>query len=281
MAAPMAAQAINRDRREYGSVDPEGGSAVFESGANCKDLPPDIRLGFIKKTYALLFYMLTITFGITSLFLFHPKAEVMSYLGARPWIMITTTIVFGCMYIVNMCVMMSMFCGTGFYNQYMKLFKTFPINYVFLTVVAASFGVLMGILTLQYKVQSVLIIFAVSMALIAALTAYAVKTEADFTGMGMYILVAVVALMFTGLLCAILPIGADGIMNRIFGGLGAMLFGFIIVYDTQLIFGESKWSPHTRQIQFTVDMYAYAAYHLYLDFINFIIYMLRLFGERR
>jgi hypothetical protein len=258
------------NRRDYGSIDPENG-ATFERP--CKDLPPEIRVDFIKKTYALVFYMLAITFGITSQFLIHPAAEVMAYMQKHSWILAVTGVVFTCMYVMNMCVVMSMFCGAGLYQQYMKLFKTFPINIIFLTTVSACFGVLMGMLTLQYEIQSVLIIFAVSAALIVALTVYAIQTKADFTGMGMYILVAVVALMFTGLLCAILPIPADGIMNRIFGGAGAMLFGFIIVYDTQLIFGESKWSPHPRQIQFTVDMYAFAAYHLYLDFINFIIYI--------
>jgi len=38
---------------------------------------------------------------------------------------------------------------------------------------------------------------------------------------------------------------------------------------------------HQRQFEYTLDMYAFAAYQLYLDFINFFLYMLRLLGERR
>ena len=40
------------------------------------------------------------------------------------------------------------------------------------------------------------------------------------------------------------------------GGLGAMLFGFLIVYDTQLIFGNSQYSGGERQIQYTIDLSA-------------------------
>merc|ERR1719265_107311 len=109
------------------------------------------------------------------------------------------------------------------------------------------------------------------------LTVYAVTTQNDLTDMGGYIVVAIIGLIGMSFIGFFFPIGS--LMHRIIGGIGAIIFGFIIVYDTQLIFGSV--SSEERQFEFTLDMYAFAAFHLYLDFINFFLYMLRLLGERR
>jgi len=257
---------------------------VFESAStDDKTLPDEIRVGFIKKTYGLLCYMLVITFGIATPFIFNTRADVTAFMVAHPWIPIVTGVTFLGLYLLNFCVMISMFCTSELQQGYLRMFKTFPQNIVFMTVVATCFGVLMGFICLQYTAQSVLLVFALCALIVAGLTVYAVRTNADFTGMGAYIFVAVLALMFTGLISSFFVSDTKGYrtFDRIMGGIGSMIFGFIIVYDTQLIFGNSKFTGGERQMQFTIDMYAFAAYHLYLDFINFIIYMLRFLGERR
>jgi FtsH-binding integral membrane protein len=249
---------------------------VFESAStDDKTLPDEIRVGFIKKTYGLLTYMLVITFAIATPFIFNTRADVTAYMVAHPWIPIVTGVTFLGLYLLNFCVMISMFCSGELQQSYLRMFKTFPQNIVFMTVVSSCFGVLMGFICLQYTAQSVLLVFALCACIIAGLTVYAVKTKADFTGMGPYIFVAVLGLMFTGLICSFFVSDTQGFrtFDRIMGGIGSMIFGFIIVYDTQLIFGNSKFTGGERGMQFTIDMYAFAAYHLYLDFINFLIYM--------
>merc|ERR1712072_861348 len=79
---------------------------------------------------------------------------------------------------------------------------------------------------------------------------------------------------------------ADSPMNKLIAGGMAMFFGFLIVYDTQLIFGADGASHYsgqdqTRQFEYTLDMYAFAAYQLYIDYINFLIQMIKLLGESR
>jgi FtsH-binding integral membrane protein len=154
---------------------------------------------------------------------------------------------------------------------------------IFLTVISVTFGLLVGNICAEYKQESVVFVFFATSVMICGLTAYAVKTSADFTSMGAYVMVAVLGLM----LASIISMFVGG-MGGIMAGFGAMVFGFIIVYDTQLIFGNSTPVPseyshhqHQRQFEYTLDMYAFAAYQLYLDFINFFLYMLRLLGERR
>jgi len=62
------------------------------------------------------------------------------------------------------------------------------------------------------------------------------------------------------------------------------LMSFVIIYDTQLIFGTASLEmgrSAARKIEFTVDMYCFAAYQLYLDFVNLFLYLLELFGDRQ
>merc|ERR1719258_435113 len=108
-------------------------------------------------------------------------------------------------YVLNLAMVMSMVCcrSDGCYKMYMKMFTTFPVNLIFLTVFAAAFGCMVGIICMEYKVQSVVWIFGMCAVLIIALTIYAVKTKADVTGMGPYILVAVICFLMTGLILSL------------------------------------------------------------------------------
>jgi FtsH-binding integral membrane protein len=264
----------------------QGDTQFFEGPGNVKDQPPEIRTGFITKTYGLVFYMLLITSSISMPFFLNDRADVLTWLGAHPYILPLAISVMVGFYALNLAMVMSMVCcrSDGCYKMYMKMFTTFPVNLIFLTVFAAAFGCMVGIICMEYKVQSVVWIFGMCAVLIIALTIYAVKTKADVTGMGPYILVAVICFLMTGLILSLVDAAGGELgagTNKIMGGLGAMLFGFLIVYDTQLIFGNSQYSGGERQIQYTIDLYAFAAFQLYLDFINFFIYMLQLLGDRR
>merc|ERR1719424_472288 len=153
---------------------------------SCKDpnMPAEIRTGFVKKVYGMVFWMLGITFGICVPFVFHTDAT-MKYMDANPAIMATAGGIFITFYVFNMCAMMSAMCGsTGCIQAYFWMFRTFPVNVVFLTTMAGSFGFIVGAICAQYTVTSVCFIFLVSAALIVALTVYAIKTESDMTGYG-------------------------------------------------------------------------------------------------
>jgi FtsH-binding integral membrane protein len=246
-----------------------------------KDLPAEIRLGFIKKVYGLVIYMLVITFGITTPFVFATDSTF-AFFQANPWLSTLCMLCFLGLYAMNFALLFSMMCNCGdFMAKYLNMFKTYPQNVIFLTFVSATFGVLVGNICAQYTQSSVLWVFFASAVMVTGLTVYAVKTAADFTSMGGYVMAGLIGLMLTGFLSMFLP-GLSGI----YAGMGAMLFGFIIVYDTQLIFGnatplDGSVDAPQRQFEYTLDMHAFAAYQLYLDYVNFFLYMLRLFGERR
>eukprot|EP00928_Gymnodinium_smaydae_P056375 TRINITY_DN3976_c0_g1_i1.p2 TRINITY_DN3976_c0_g1~~TRINITY_DN3976_c0_g1_i1.p2 ORF type:complete len:172 (+),score=34.65 TRINITY_DN3976_c0_g1_i1:354-869(+) len=139
---------------------------------------------------------------------------------------------------------------------------------------------LVGVICTQYSMASVGYVFLATAGIMAALTVYAVKTKQDFTGMGMYVFAVMAGFCVLSLLGMFFP---GKLMHKVIAGAGAILFSFVIIYDTQLIFGTASVQferAAARKIEFSLDMYAFAAYQLYLDFINMFLYLLELFGKR-
>mmetsp|Transcript_153553 Transcript_153553/g.271010 ORF Transcript_153553/g.271010 Transcript_153553/m.271010 type:complete len:303 (+) Transcript_153553:66-974(+) len=255
--------------------------AILQMSCQDANLPAEIRLGFVIKVYALVCVMLLITFGLASPFVFATE-KTLEWMSANRWLLTTVVVVLLLQYVFNLVMMLQMFCGeSSLFQCYMKMFKTVPWNFVYLFVFAACFGAVVGFPCANYTVESVLLVFGISIVLVLALTAYAVKTKADFTGMGPYVLVGLVGLILVGCVGFFFPVGS--LVPRLIGAAGAMFFGFIIVYDTQLIFGSAsfQFGGGKRGKEYTIDMYAFAAFNLYLDFINFFQYLLQAFGERK
>ena len=100
------------------------------------------------------------------------------------------------------------------------------------------------------------------------LTLFACQTRYDFTGLGPYLICFLFGLLIIGLINMFL---INSILVTIQAGLGALVFSFYIIYDTQLIVGGKN-----RQYSFDVDDYVLAVISLYLDIINLFIYILQL-----
>lgn len=252
---------------------------LVEATRDVKDLPADIRLGFIKKVYGLTLYMIVCSAAVSAPFVARPD-DTLDWMQQHPYVPIGCSILFLGFYVFNLLMISSAVCcrNTRMLNGYTRMFRTVPANLIFLTTVSLVFGVLVGFALLSYTMQSVVAVFGLCAVLIVVLTAFAVYTKADFTGAGAYVLMALVGLMLTGFLVSLTSYPGST-AHKIYAGIAATIFGFIIVYDTQLIFGSASGS--NRKHQYTVDAYAFAAFQLYLDYINFFLYMLQLLGNRR
>mmetsp|Transcript_4970 Transcript_4970/g.12076 ORF Transcript_4970/g.12076 Transcript_4970/m.12076 type:complete len:266 (+) Transcript_4970:63-860(+) len=249
---------------------------------SCKNVPGDIRLGFVKKVYGILTAMLVVSFAIASPFVFN-EHETMEFMDKNAWICAIVLGVLLLHQIVNIAMCFESCCGGGpCMDTYLKMFVTVPWNYIFCMSYAACFGVVLGFICSQYTAQSVSFIFILTAIIMMALTIYAIRTNADFTGCGAYVLAALVGLLLLCFLSIFLP--HNSFVEKAIAAIGAVVMSFVIIYDTQLIFGDANLqvgrSP-TRKIQFTIDMYCFAAYQLYLDFVNLLLYLLELFGDRR
>jgi len=161
----------------------------------------------------------------------------------------------------------------------MSAMRSFPANYVFLLVFSVLYGVICGCVAAFYTLPSVLLASGVTAGIFCLLTAYAFTTKTDFTGMGPYLMAALFGLIMFGFLAMIFSWiwpGMYSMLNTIYACVGAILFSFYIVYDTQLIVGGTH-----KKHQFDIDDYAFAALNLYMDIINLFLMLLSLLGNRK
>lgn len=112
----------------------------------------------------------------------------------------------------------------------------------------------------------------VTAAVVIGLTIFAFQTKWDFTMMGGILFVCLILLMLLGIVAIFLP---GKIMTLVYSSLGAILFCFYLIYDTQMMMGG------THKHSISPEEYIFAALTLYLDIINIFIYILSIIGAAK
>jgi len=225
-------------------------------------MPPYIRSDFIQKVYSILSVQLLFTAGL---------ALYMNTTLTPQWLMLNMRLYYACL-AVSMGTMIGVTCCCQ------EAARTFPTNYLFLGVVTVCMAAMVGMISVMYTTESVIIAMFTTALIFMCLTAYACITKSDWTGIGPYLSAALCGMMaFSVVLYIVSRLGGQipTQLHLLYAGFGVLLFSFYIVYDTQLVVGGS----HAHQ--FSVDDYAFAALNLYLDVINLFLYILQLLGDRR
>jgi len=155
--------------------------------------------------------------------------------------------------------------------------KRSPQNFILLSMFTAFEGVLVGAICANYTLSSVVMALFITAFVVGGLTAYACLTQTDFTGCGMYLLAALLALCGTSLACTVSCwMGfCPKEMIIVYDLCGVLMFSMYLVYDTQMIMG----GRHAQE--FSLDDYVFAAVNLYLDIINLFLYIIELVGSDR
>lgn len=244
---------------------PQDNTGLYQSGGGYGDslgdsLDVNVRHGFIRKVFSIVFAQLLFTSLIGTPFVMYQR-EIIQALSPGGF----QAILIGVMVLtIGTICYMSCFPEVG---------RKYPTNYILLGIITSCMGVMTGIISAQYTVVSLLAVMAMTSAITFCLMLFATQTKYDFTGMGPYLFVALIVLSIFGF---VLIFWHSHIAMMIRAGLGALLFSFYIVYDTQLIVG-GKHKKH----EFSIDDYVFAALALYMDIINLFLFLLELFGERR
>jgi len=226
-----------------------------------KNLPREIRIGFVRKVYSILTVQLMVTVAIAA-----PIAmQSFKWVQAHAWI----SLVAMCLYLVVAC---GMVCARS-------LMRTFPFNYIMLFTLTGALSIMVGFSSAAYTWQSVLLAAGLTTCVVAALTIYAWTTKTDFTGFGPYLMMALFTLIVFGIAISIMSMFGLNFkpLMLLYDALGVLLFSGYLIYDTQLVIGEMGG----HQVEFSIDDYCMAAIQLYLDIINLFILILQLLGERR
>ena len=120
-----------------------------------------------------------------------------------------------------------LFCSLG-------VARSYPINLILLIVFTIFESFIVGAISSVYDTNTVLIAVGITSVIVVAITIFAFQTKIDFTGMGIYLFVASIVLLVFGIICIFLKMK---IMHIIYSALGALIFSFYLVFDTQMMLG--------------------------------------------
>ena len=140
---------------------------------------------------------------------------------------------------------------------------------------AAVMGASLSWIFVAYTGASIVRVFFITTATFAAMSLYGYTTKRDLTGMGTFMFMGLIGIIIASVVNIFL---ASSALHFAISVIGVLVFVGLTAYDTQKI----------REMYFEADSADVAtkkavmgALTLYLDFINLMIMLLRLFGERR
>jgi len=220
-----------------------------------KAIKQQIRLGFIRKVYGILFFQLVIT-TITIYF------------------SITTTFFTDYLY-PNMAY--TIICILGLFITLIALIcciensRKVPLNYVLLIIFTICESYLLSLTTRWFEPVSVLICAGITCGIVFTLTLYAIFTKTDLTLCGG----TLASLSFISLILTIIGFFYPSLFyHTLINSFGLFLFSLYLIYDTQLVIGKnSKFISN--------DDYILGAIMIYLDLINIFLKVLWFLGKKK
>ncbi|KAI1301471.1 Protein lifeguard 1 [Halotydeus destructor] len=222
-----------------------------------------VRLAFIRKVYGILFAQLTVTFlPVVSLTVYRSnnEAKVDEFLNNNSKLAIGVIIGAFVVMVVLSCVL----------DCCQSVRRTYPWNFIVLSLFTMSTSVLVTVCTMKYDVQSVALAVGLTTAITLGLTIFAFQTKIDFTVYMQLAFVVALAFCLFGFTAIFMK---NQIMRSLYAAFGAILFSVYIVIDTQLIIGGHKY-------EISPEEYILAVLMLYMDIINLFLKLLVLFGRK-
>lgn len=156
---------------------------------------------------------------------------------------------------------------------YQDLARSVPINYILLGVFTVAESYLVSMTTAIYTPSSIANASLLTAALVIGLTVYAFYTDTDFTMCGGFLFMMLSLLLMASIIFMFFP---SRTFDMILSILGVVLFGFYLIYDTQMIIGGEG-----KAASYMIDDYVLAAVNIYLDVINIFLEILNLIGTLR
>lgn len=234
------------------------------------------KVEFIRKTYGILAVWLVISFLISLPFM-RDQLGTVTWLSAHSWILWLAAVVLFLQ--ISFYLVVLGFLATGQHMLllvYLKMLIAFPVNYVWTLLYVVSFTLIVDSALASFNFANIGYAFLYTALAVLGLYfyTYAVRNP-DFKQLYGYLVPVATAV----LVWIALHVWADVNEHRLehfIAILLSILFGWVVVFDTQLIFGAK--TERGRKYPYQVTMYAMAAYEMYFDlFIHFYLGALNLF----
>jgi uncharacterized protein len=145
-------------------------------------------------------------------------------------------------------------------------------------VYAGLMGITLTLILSLYDGGSILAALASATALFGVMSVFALTTQMDLTKWGTYLLIGLIGLIVASIINIFLGSSAFTFLISL---AGVVIFTGLTAYDTQWIMRMAASAEINSQGEATLTKLSIlGALHLYLDFINLFLYLLRLFGSR-
>ncbi|KAL3105011.1 hypothetical protein niasHT_028543 [Heterodera trifolii] len=218
-----------------------------------------IRSHFVRKVFFIVGIMLAVV-TLMSAFPFMHR-PTMHFVQHNQIYAILAYVVFLVVYMALMC------CCQG-------LRRSFPINIVLLAILTLSIGFVTMIITAQYALHSVFMIFTITALSCFGVALFATIVKKDLTNIMGIMSIATLCLALFGVGVAIAAFFIDvHILQVIYAAIGAILFMVWLAIDIQMVLGG-------RTYEISPEEYIYASIILFLDVIQILWFLLSLFGEK-
>lgn len=133
-------------------------------------------------------------------------------------------------------------------------------------------GVTLSIVFLLYTSTSILSTFFICALMFAVSSIYGLLTKSNLTSMGSFMMMGLFGIIIASIVNIFLHSSA---LEWVISIIGVIVFTALTAYDTQRI--QKSFQQNANSDAFAI----HGALHLYLDFINLFLFLLRLFGNRR
>ena len=140
-------------------------------------------------------------------------------------------------------------------------------------VYAATLGITIGLIVMSYTGTSVVTAFLSASAMFGAAALYGATTKRSLAGLGGILFMGLIGIVVASLLNIVL---GNGMLSWVIAVIGVVIFTALTAYDVQRI-SAGDLAARTGSMEKAAVI---GALHLYLDFINIFLFMLRLVGNR-
>lgn len=139
---------------------------------------------------------------------------------------------------------------------------------------AALMGISLATIFQVYEMGSIFQVFLITACMFGATSLYGYTTKRDLTGFGSFLFMGVIGLVIAGLVNLFLQ---SSIFQMVIASLGVLIFTGLTAYDTQKI----KEVYYHTEGEGRSKAGIMGALALYLDFINLMMSLLQLLGNRK
>ena len=219
-------------------MDFDKNTAVFGS-EDVSTFDVNVRHGFIRKVYGILTVQLLVTFGMVSLFSF--QEDIQAYVTTETWPLYTALAVSFASLIAIVC------CGNAA--------RTYPQNYILLSIFTLAEGYLVGVVSAMYAMQpgdgygTVAMAMGMTFAVVLGLSLFACQTKYDLPAWGIPFAFLLTLILF-GFMATIFTTTYEQVrtVNIVYSSLGVLLFSFYIVYTRSSSLAASTKSTSTASM---------------------------------